>query len=475
MNSSSQQTSQAPTEVKGTYTFVSLGCPKNTVDSEKMLGLLGQSGYGYEANPAHADLAIINTCGFIDAARKESCAVIEEMLDLKQDGQLQGVVVAGGLAERHREDLIEAYPHIYHRVGVFSRDEIVGVADQILANGPKKRFYFEPAPIRALSDIQRSRITPNHYAYLKISEGCDRLCTFCAIPKMRGKHASKTIEQVVLEAKELADSGVRELILVAQDTTYYGKDIYGQPRLAELLKELEKVDGVEWIRLMYFYPMYLSDDLIKVIKESPKIIPYIDMPLQHIDETMLRRMARRVTQEETVTLVRKLRKEIPGLVLRTTFIAGFPGETDETIAQLTNFIREQRFERMGVFTYSLEGDTPAARLADHRSDADKERWREELMSLQQEITFERAASLIGTTQKMIVDHQLPEEENVWIARTTADAPAIDGVVYLTGERLSAGCFVEGEIVQAQGYDLVAVALGEPDRPKMKQGAQLPIL
>ncbi len=267
-----------------------------------MLGLLQLDGYELVPEPSGSDFVVVNTCGFIEQAREESFAAIDEMLQLKQQGKTRGVIVSGCLAERQKEDLLSERPDIDCLVGVFSRDEITKVADRFLGDLDEQRSVFQPAPIRALSDSDRLRITPQHFAYLKISEGCDRLCTFCAIPKMRGKHASKPIEQVVAEAQQLAQDGVRELIVVAQDTTYYGKDIYGEPRLTQLLHALESVD-VEWIRLMYFYPMYIDEPLIETISRSSKIIPYIDIPLQHINDQMLRRMARRVTRQQTETLL----------------------------------------------------------------------------------------------------------------------------------------------------------------------------
>src|SRR5262245_41086347 len=313
---------------KGRYAFISLGCPKNLVDSERMLGLLQLDGYELVNDPRGADFAVVNTCGFIEAARQESFAAIDEMLELKRSGQLRGVIVSGCLAERQKESLLVDRPGIDHLVGVFGREEVTKVADRLLGGLEEQRTVFRPAPTHPLPDTARLRITPRHFAFLKISEGCDRLCTFCAIPRMRGKHFTKPMEEVVAEARELAADGVRELVIVAQDTTYYGMDLYGKPRLIELLRELEQVDGLDWIRLMYFYPMYVTDELIETISGSRRIVPYLDMPLQHINDRMLRRMQRRVNREETESLVAKLRKRIPNLVMRTTLITGFPGEAD---------------------------------------------------------------------------------------------------------------------------------------------------
>src|SRR5437588_691573 len=337
-----------------TYAFVSLGCPKNTVDSERMLGKLAQDGYVLTPDADGADVVIVNTCGFIEPARQESLGVIREMLALKEQGKVGAVVVAGCLAERKGEQLLEEVPGVDHIVGVFGREEIAGVLERTLSQRHEQRSLFRPAPVRALEDTARLRITPRHYAYLKISEGCDRLCTFCAIPKMRGKHVTKPIEEVIREAKELAADGVRELIIVAQDTTYYGLDLYGRVRLAELLRELNCVDGIEWIRILYAYPIHFTDELIETLATTTKIVPYLDMPLQHVNDRMLKRMQRRVNRAETEDLLARLRKALPNLALRTTFIVGFPGETNAEFEELCDFARSTRFERAGVFPYSLE-------------------------------------------------------------------------------------------------------------------------
>jgi ribosomal protein S12 methylthiotransferase len=454
-------TQQARGASKGRYAFVSLGCPKNLVDSERMLGRLQLDGYELVSDPRGADFAVVNTCGFIEAARQESFAAIDEMLDLKRRGELRGVIVSGCLAERQRESLLEERPGIDHLVGVFGREEVTKVADRLLGGLTEQRTVFHPAPTHPLPDTARLRITPRHFAFLKISEGCDRLCTFCAIPRMRGKHYSKPIEEVVAEARELAADGVRELVIVAQDTTYYGMDLYGRPRLAELLRELEDVAGLDWIRLMYFYPMYITDELIETIAGSRRIVPYLDMPLQHASDRMLKRMQRRVNRQETETLLAKLRASIPGLVMRTTFITGFPGETEPDFDELVDFVREHRFERLGVFTYSLEPDTPAARLPDHLPEEVKAERRERLMAVQQEIAFQWNDAQIGRRLDVLIDAAVPEEDNAWIGRSYADAPDVDGVVYVTGEGLSVGQIVPCEVVARSGYDLASVAVGTP--------------
>ncbi|HUY92326.1 MAG TPA: 30S ribosomal protein S12 methylthiotransferase RimO [Pirellulales bacterium] len=445
---------------KGRYSFVSLGCPKNLVDSERMLGLLQLDGYQLVGEPEGADFVIVNTCGFIERAREESYGTIREMLELKRRGAIKGVIVSGCLAEREKEALLESCPEIDHLVGVFGREQVTKVADRMLGGLVEQRTVFQPAPTRPLPDTARLRITPRHFAFLKISEGCDRLCTFCAIPKMRGKHATKPIEEVLAEARELAADGVRELNIVAQDTTYYGLDLYGRPRLAELLAELDRIEGLDWIRVMYLYPMYFTDELIEVLAKSKRITPYLDMPLQHINEAMLKRMQRRVTRAETETLLAKLRQAIPELALRTTFIVGFPGETEAQFEELVEFVRRQRFERLGVFTYSFEPDTPAARLPDHLPEDVKEERRERLMAVQQEAAFAWNEAQLGRKLDVLIDRAVPGESRAWIGRSYADAPDVDGVVYVTGKKLKPGQIVPCEIVASEGYDLVGVAVGK---------------
>ncbi|MEE3364735.1 MAG: 30S ribosomal protein S12 methylthiotransferase RimO [Planctomycetota bacterium] len=444
-------------ESKGNYAFVSLGCPKNLVDSEKMLGTLALDGYTLVPEPVGTDFVIVNTCGFIESARAESKSVIDEMIDLKRAGQTGGLIVAGCLPERVGGGLRKERPEIDHVVGVFGRDEIHRVADHLVGRAREQRELFRPAPITAQQDRGRLRITPRHFAYLKISEGCDRTCTFCAIPKMRGKHVTKPIEEVVREAEELVGDGVRELVLVAQDTTYYGLDLYGEVRLAELLRRLEQVDGLDWIRLMYLYPVHFNDELIGVISDSGKILPYLDLPLQHINSAVLKRMQRRVDRGATEQLLENLRERVANLVLRTTFITGFPGETDEQFEELKRFVDLGHFQRMGVFTYSLEPDTPAVRLDGHLPEEIKEARRDELMATQQDHAFAFGESLVGYELDVLID-RAAEKPGKWIGRSFADAPEIDGVVEVDGEGLEIGGMVPVEILSRQGYDLAGLAL-----------------
>ncbi|MFW6168953.1 MAG: 30S ribosomal protein S12 methylthiotransferase RimO [Planctomycetota bacterium] len=453
---------QDPTS-KPRYAFVSLGCPKNLVDSERILGLLHQHGYQLADDPAGTDFVVVNTCGFIQEARDESYATIDEMLHLKRTGRTGGVIVSGCLAERQKAQLLTERPDIDSVVGVFGREQMAEVAAHVVKGSTRQRQVFHPPVAPAFPDIDRLRITPRHFAYLKIAEGCDRLCTFCEIPKLRGKHASKPIEQIVSEARELAADGVRELILVAQDTTYYGIDLYGKPRLRELLVELEQV-GVDWIRLMYLYPMYLDDDLIDTIARSSKILSYIDLPLQHIDDSILRRMSRRVSRQETMSLLQRLRTRIPDLVLRTTLMVGFPGETEKAFKKLVRFVEQQRFERLGVFTYSMETNTASAALPGHLPETTKQQRRARLMEAQQRITSAYNQNQIGGTVPVLIDAPVPDHPGAWIGRTRGDAPDIDQLVFVTetGEAaLQPGDMTWCEIVAAQQYDLVGAATSTP--------------
>ncbi len=450
--------SQSDHAEKRSYAFVSLGCPKNLVDSERMLGKLSQEGYTLTPDADGADVVVVNTCGFIEPARQESLSVIQEMLDLKEQGKVGAVVVAGCLAERKQEELLDIVPGVDHIVGVFGREEIAQVLNRSLSQQTEQRSLFRPAPVKALEDTARLRVTPKHYAYLKISEGCDRLCTFCAIPGMRGKHVTKPIEEVIREAHELVADGVRELNIVAQDTTYYGLDLYGQTRLAELLQKLEKVDGLEWIRILYAYPIYFTPKLIETLASSEKILPYLDMPLQHINDRLLKRMQRKVNRAETENLLCSLREAIPDLSMRTTFIVGFPGETESEVDELVDFVQEQRFERLGVFPYSREPDTPADRLPDHLPEEVKMQRQSRVMEAQQVIAFEHAQAQVGKEIQVLIDRPDPEVPNHAVGRTFADAPEIDCVIRVKGKNLYPGDLVQVKVTGSDGYDLIGRAL-----------------
>ena len=450
----------SPPTPAGRFAFVSLGCPKNTVDSEKMLGHLATSGYQLQPGADGADVVVINTCAFIESARQESLGVIREMLDLKKQGRVGSVVVAGCLAERNRDLLLSEVPEVDQIVGVFGRDDISSAVDRAVRQITEQRTVFRPAPVRALDDSARIRITPRHYAYLKISEGCDRLCTYCAIPKMRGKHATKPMESILAEARELAADGVRELIIVAQDTTYYGMDLYGETRLAELLTKLNDVPGIEWIRVLYAYPEHVGDDLLDVLAGASKIVPYIDMPLQHIADGVLKRMVRRVNRAQTCDIIDRLRDAIPDLVMRTTFITGFPGETEADFLELQDFLAAAKFERCGVFAYSLEPNTPAAKLGGHLPEPEKQARLDSLMRVQQAVAFGFAESLVGSELPVIIDGVDPEFAGHYQGRTYADSPDIDCAVRVKAKKLRPGDFVSVKITAADGYDLIARALGQ---------------
>ncbi len=445
---------QKPT--RRSYALISLGCPKNLVDSERMAGLLQLDGYRMAAQPDGADVVVVNTCGFIADARTESYAAIEEMLRLKQRGRVGRLIVTGCLAERDKARLLEKYPEIDQSLGVFARDEIVTALGRLERGEDEQRGLFRPAPSCPLPDRGRRRITLRHLAYLKIAEGCNRLCSFCSIPQMRGPYASKPLEQVVAEAEELAADGVRELVLVAQDTTFYGLDIYGRPRLAELLRRLEEVQGLAWIRLMYLYPMHMGDELIEVLAGRSKVLPYLDLPLQHISDEVLLRMRRRVDRQQIEQLLDQLRQRIDGLVLRTTLMTGFPGETEEQFAELLDFVVRRRFERLGVFAFCEEPGTTAEELDGRLPDSVKQSRRDRLMAAQQEIAFAWNAAQVGRRMDVMIDRRVPQQPHAYVGRTYADAPEIDGQIYVTGQGLSPGQIVSCEVVAAEGYDLVGV-------------------
>jgi ribosomal protein S12 methylthiotransferase len=407
------------------------------------------------------------------------------MLERKRAGSVKGVVVAGCLAERQKDLLLDQFPDVDQIVGVFGREEIAQVSARLLRGLHEQRTLFRPAPVQAQDDRARLRITPRHLAYLKVSEGCDRFCTFCAIPAMRGKHVTKPIERVVEEARELAGDGVRELILVAQDMTYYGMDLYGRPRLAELLRELDQIEELDWIRILYNYPSLFTDELYEVLGGAQRIIPYLDMPLQHINDRLLKVMNRRHDRAQTEAIIARLRSTMPGLVLRTTFIVGFPGETEAEFAELLEFVERTRFERLGVFVYSLEPDTPAAKLPDQIAEEIKQERRERAMAAQQPIAESFNRSLVDRTLDVLIDSPAPGGPGHWLGRTYADAPDVDGMALLQGAGLQPGDLVACQITSAQGYDLVAcpVSTAPPPRrrhrvrprPRKKPPASLTIL
>lgn len=439
--------------------MVTLGCAKNTVDSERMLAEMGSKGMVICTDPTDAQVILVNTCGFIDVAQQQSLETLKEAVSLKHQNQgVHAVIATGCLSEHWGEKLLERVPGIDGVIGLYNFEELPLLVQKIL----KKEAGDSPS-IHLKKDLgifrgegNRFRLTPQHYAYLKISEGCDHTCTFCTIPSFRGKHRSKPREELLAEAQELANDGVRELILIAQDTTYYGKDLEGEFTLPSLLADLSQIKGIHWIRLLYAYPACFTEALMDAMAKTPKVIPYVDMPLQHISDSMLRKMQRGVTKKQTKDLLRKMRERIPYLTLRTTFIVGFPGETEEDFAELCEFVEQTRFDCMGVFTYSDEETAAASKLKDKISTEEKERRREKIMLLQQRIAFEKNEKRIGDTMEVLIDG--PAQTAGWTeARSTREAPDIDGLILIKGN-IKPGRFLQVEITQSRGYDLVAKVL-----------------
>ena len=436
--------------------FISLGCDKNLVDSEVMLGLLDSRGYQIVDDETIADVIVINTCCFIHDAKEESIQTILEMAEYKKTGRLKALVVTGCLAQRYQQEIIDEIPEVDAVLGTASYDKIAEAIDEALDGHTE--MYLED--IDRLPQVSSKRLvtTGGHYAYLKIAEGCDKHCTYCIIPKVRGNYRSVPMEQLLKEAKELAEGGVKELILVAQETTVYGQDIYGEKSLHRLLRELCKIDGIQWIRLLYCYPEEIDANLIQVMKEEPKVCHYLDLPIQHANDTILKRMGRRTTKQELVHIVEKLRSEIPDICLRTTLITGFPGETAEQHEELMQFVDEMEFDRLGVFTYSPEEDTPAAGMPEQIEEEVKEDRQAEIMELQQEIAFDKAEDMIGREVLVMIEGKVADE-NAYVGRTYRDAPNVDGLIFInTNEELLSGDFARVKVTGALDYDLIGELL-----------------
>lgn len=432
--------------------FVSLGCDKNLVDTEEMLGLLSQSGYEFTNDEMDAEIIVINSCCFINDAKEESINTIIEMGRYKEIGKCKGLIVAGCLAQRYYEEIRNELPEVDAIIGTSSYDSIVQAVNDVVI-GTKKDYM---AQLDKMVDCGNNRIitTGGHYAHLKIAEGCDKRCTYCIIPKIRGKYRSVPIEKLIERASYLAKQGVKELILVAQETTMYGVDLYGKKSLARLLKELCKISGIQWIRIMYCYPEEMDDELIEVIKNESKVCKYIDMPIQHASDRMLKLMGRRTNRAELEEIVKRLRKEIPDIVIRTTLITGFPGETESDHKALMEFVDSMEFDRLGVFTYSPEEDTPASKFDGQLDEDVKEDRRDELMELQQEIAFDKADEMIGKVVPVMIEGHIPDE-NAYIGRTYMDAPGIDGNIFITtDEDLMSGDFCFVKVTGALEYDLI---------------------
>ena len=432
--------------------FVSLGCDKNLVDTEVMLGLLAQKGYQMVDSEEMADVIVVNTCCFIHDAKEESIQTILEMTEYKKEGALKALIVTGCLAQRYKQEILDEIEEVDAVLGTTSYDKIVDAIEEAL----KGNKSLEMENIDALPMVETKRLvtTGGHYAYLKIAEGCDKHCTYCIIPKIRGNFRSVPMERLLKEAEELVDQGVKELILVAQETTLYGKDIYGQKSLHILLKELCKISGLRWIRILYCYPEEIYDELIQVIKEEDKICNYLDLPIQHACDDVLKRMGRRTSKAQLIEIIEKLRKEIPGIALRTTLITGFPGETEKQHEELIEFVDEMEFDRLGVFTYSPEEDTPAANMPDQIDEKVKEDRQADLMELQQEIAFELAENMIGKEVMVMIEGKVADE-NAYVGRTYMDAPNVDGLIFVeTDEEMMSGDFAKVKVTGALEYDLI---------------------
>ena len=434
--------------------MISLGCPKNQVDAEMMLSTLCEAGFEITGEVEGTDVVIINTCGFIGDAKKEAIDTILEVCQLKDDGSVGAVVVTGCLAQRYKDEIMNEIPEVDAVIGIGANAEIASVCRDVVDS---KKVNLFPPKLSLPLEGGRVLTTPSHYAYLKIAEGCSNCCTYCAIPKIRGKFRSREMESIVAEAKSLAENGVKELIVVAQDTTKYGIDLYGELKLAELLRELCKIDGIEWIRTLYCYPESITDELIEVMANEDKICKYIDIPLQHCDGDVLKRMNRRGDRESLTALIGKLRARIPDITIRTTFIVGFPGETDENFESLSEFADEMKFDRYGCFAYSAEEDTPAATM-ENQIDEDVKIERASIMNAQQQRIFEdKLEALVGKELTVIVDG-FAEDEMLYFGRSHMDAPEIDTVVIISSEEeLTAGQFVKGVVKGNLNGELIVEA------------------
>ena len=408
--------------------FISLGCDKNLADSEEMLGMLVENGYTLTNDETEAEIIVVNTCAFIHDAKEESINSILEMARYKTEGVLKVLLVTGCLAQRYKEEIIKEIPEVDAVLGTTSFGDIIKALDKVFEG----ERYLEFKDINALTEISKKRVltTGGYYGYLKIAEGCDKRCTYCIIPKLRGNYRSIPMEQLISQAEYLAGQGVRELILVAQETTVYGKDIYGKKCLHKLLKELCKIPGIQWIRILYCYPEEIYPELIQTMKEEKKICHYLDLPIQHCSDKILKKMGRRTTKQELIDIVTLLRKEIPDIILRTTLITGFPGETEEDHEELMEFIDTMEFDRLGVFTYSAEEDTPAANMPNQIAEEVKQDRQAELMELQQEISIDKGNDKIGTCVEVMIEGKVADE-NAYVGRTYGDAPNVDGYILST--------------------------------------------
>lgn len=432
--------------------FISLGCDKNLVDTEVMLGMLASRGYEMTNDEQEADIIVINTCCFIHDAKEESIQNILEMAEYKKNGSAKALIVTGCMAERYRQEILDEIPEVDEVLGTTAYDRILDAIDAALAG--QHEVMTADLDALPLPETKRLVTTGGHFAYLKIAEGCDKHCTYCIIPKIRGNFRSVPMERLLKEAQDLAEQGVKELILVAQETTLYGKDLYGEKSLPKLLRELCKISGIRWIRILYCYPEEITDELIQVMKEEPKICHYLDLPIQHANDTILKRMGRRTSKQELIDIVQKLRKEIPDICLRTTLITGFPGETQEQHEEVMEFIDTLEFDRLGAFTYSPEEDTPAATFEDQIDEEVKEDRQADIMELQQEIAFDKAEDMIGREVLVMIEGKVADE-NAYVGRTYRDAPNVDGLIFInTDVELISGDFAKVKVTGALDYDLI---------------------
>lgn len=438
--------------------FISLGCDKNLADSEEMLGLLTAGGHEITDDETQADAIVINTCCFIKDAKEESVETILEMAEYKKTGSCHALIVTGCMAQRYQKEIIEEVPEVDAVLGTTSYGDIVKALEEAVAGNHFEEFR----DIDYLPDTGSKRVltTGGHFGYLKIAEGCDKHCTYCIIPKLRGKFRSVPMERLIAQAEDMAEQGVKELILVAQETTVYGRDLYGEKSLHILLKKLCEIRGIRWIRILYCYPEEIYDELIETIRDEKKICHYLDIPIQHASDRILKRMGRRTSKQELIDIVGKLRREIPDIVLRTTLITGFPGETEEDHEELKEFVDEMEFDRLGVFTYSPEENTPAAEMSDQVPEEVKEERRDELMELQQEISYDRGQDRIGQELLVMIEGKVADE-SAYIGRTYGDAPKVDGYIFVqTGELLMTGDFAKVRVTGALEYDLIGVLSDE---------------
>lgn len=437
--------------------FISLGCDKNLVDSEVMLGLLAEKGYQIVDDEMQADVIVVNTCCFINDAKEESVQTILEMGNLRTEGQLKALIVTGCLAQRYKQEIMDEIPEVDAVLGTTAYDKIVETIEEILTN-KGHLLELEDVDSLPLVDSKRMVTTGGHFAYLKIAEGCDKHCTYCIIPKVRGNYRSLPMDRLLKEAKDLADQGVKELILVAQETTLYGKDLYGEKSLHKLLKGLCQIQGLQWIRVLYCYPEEIYDELIQTIKEESKICHYLDLPIQHANDEILKRMGRRTSKQQLMDIVCKLREEIPDIALRTTLITGFPGETKDQHQELLDFVDAMEFDRLGVFTYSPEEDTPAATMPEQIEESVKEDRQADIMELQQEIAFDKAEDMIGQEVLVMIEGKVADE-NAYVGRTYKDAPNVDGMIFIhTDVDLMSGDFAKVKVTGAAEYDLIGELL-----------------